>query len=224
VVEVCGRSSVVPAALPGKEGMHVQFRNRIAFKEWAVVCAALELGRQTLILRKGGLREGREGFRVQHRDFWLFPTRFHQQPEELAADSLPLWEQVLATRPGDDLIPIRQYAVVHDVLRIEDAALLAGLHGLTILSPATIAARFGYREPGLFVLPVRVYRLDRPIEISNSPHYAGCRTWVDLETELSTNTAQPVLGDQEAARRFKEIRRAISSTGTGQAGDQGAGE
>ena len=36
----------------------VQPSNRFAFKEWAAVCAALDSGRQTLILRKGGLHEG----------------------------------------------------------------------------------------------------------------------------------------------------------------------
>lgn len=34
----------------------------IAFKEWDIVCKALEEGRQSLILRKGGIHEGREGF------------------------------------------------------------------------------------------------------------------------------------------------------------------
>ena len=50
--------------------------NQFAFKEWAVVCAALATGQQSLILRKGGIHEGRDGFRVEHREFWLFPTVF----------------------------------------------------------------------------------------------------------------------------------------------------
>ena len=57
--------------------------NEWAFKEWAVVCAALASGRQSVILRKGGIHEGRDGFRVDHREFWLFPTRFHQEPGEV---------------------------------------------------------------------------------------------------------------------------------------------
>ncbi|MDC0315120.1 DUF1802 family protein [bacterium] len=47
----------------------------IAFKEWDVVCEALESGRQKLILRKGGIHEGREGFSFAHEEFVLFPTR-----------------------------------------------------------------------------------------------------------------------------------------------------
>ena len=46
--------------------VQMQTTNNVAFKEWAVVCAALASGRQTIILRKGGMEEGRDGFRVEH--------------------------------------------------------------------------------------------------------------------------------------------------------------
>jgi len=68
--------------------------SNIAFKEWAVLCAALGAGRQTIILRKGGIDEGREGFRVKHDEFWLLPTQFHQEPSQLTPDAQPLWRQV----------------------------------------------------------------------------------------------------------------------------------
>ena len=54
---------------------------RMAFKEWGVVVDALGSGEQIVVLRKGGIAEGREGFQVEHEKFWLFPTRFHQQAE-----------------------------------------------------------------------------------------------------------------------------------------------
>ena len=38
----------------------------IAFKEWAVICEALALGRQALILRKGGIAETGGAFRPEH--------------------------------------------------------------------------------------------------------------------------------------------------------------
>ena len=41
----------------------------IAFKEWAGVCQALGDGRQTIIVRKGGIDEGPAGFRPEHRGF-----------------------------------------------------------------------------------------------------------------------------------------------------------
>jgi len=62
-------------------------KNNIAFEEWAVVCAALNSGRKTIILRKGGIDGGQEGVRVKHREFWLLPTRFHQDASQLTADA-----------------------------------------------------------------------------------------------------------------------------------------
>ena len=49
------------------------------FKEWQVVCDALASGRQAIILRKGGIHEGRAGFSFAEENFFLFPNRFHNQ-------------------------------------------------------------------------------------------------------------------------------------------------
>src|SRR5437764_577573 len=51
---------------------------QVALKEWATVCRALESGRQTILLRKGGIYESAGEFEVQHREFLLFPTYVHQ--------------------------------------------------------------------------------------------------------------------------------------------------
>src|SRR5271163_3110147 len=51
----------------------------IGFKEWTLICEALGSGAQSIILRKGGIAEGRAGFRFQHDEFFLFPTLFHEQ-------------------------------------------------------------------------------------------------------------------------------------------------
>ncbi|HEY6229533.1 MAG TPA: DUF1802 family protein, partial [Verrucomicrobiae bacterium] len=60
---------------------------RIAFKEWAVIVDALGTGRQIVILRKGGISEGRGGFQVDHPEFLLFPTLFHQQRESVLPEA-----------------------------------------------------------------------------------------------------------------------------------------
>ena len=54
----------------------------VAFKEWAIVCEAIGSGRQSIMLRKGGIAEGRDGFAFKHREFFLFPTWFHEQLEK----------------------------------------------------------------------------------------------------------------------------------------------
>ena len=47
------------------------------------VCDALLAGRQQLLLRKGGIHEGRKGFSFRHEAFALFPTRFHAQAAQI---------------------------------------------------------------------------------------------------------------------------------------------
>ncbi|HQU41894.1 MAG TPA: DUF1802 family protein, partial [Pirellulales bacterium] len=63
---------------------------RTAFKEWAVVCRALAGGRQSLILRKGGIVEEGGEFRPDHPEFLLFPTFSHQSPDSVVPDARPL--------------------------------------------------------------------------------------------------------------------------------------
>ena len=77
----------------------VDLRN--AFKEWAVICRALAEGRQSLILRKGGIAEEGGRFRVEHTGFWLYPTYAHQQKAGIVADAAPLLEQAEAEKPPE---------------------------------------------------------------------------------------------------------------------------
>ena len=51
----------------------------IAFKEWQIVAQAMIRGEQTVILRKGGISEGKKGFQWLHDRFFLFPSFFHEQ-------------------------------------------------------------------------------------------------------------------------------------------------
>ena len=190
----------------------MQSANGFAFKEWAVICAALGSGRQSLIVRKGGISEGREGFRVEHPEFFLFPTYVHQiAPDQLTPDGLLLLDEVLADRPSPETIELAHYAVVEQVFEVHDETGLPHLEGLHLWSHRTLDERFHYRKPGLFVLAVRIYRLPVPVRIPDSPHFAGCRTWVDLPTAIATTEAEPVLADAEHDQQIRLIRRALET-------------
>lgn len=180
----------------------MQPANQIAFKEWAVVCEALATGRQTIILRKGGIHEGREGFRVAHGEFWLLPTHFHQAAESVVPDAGPLLNQVQATAPPDDQFRINTYAIVESARHLTDEQTVMRLSGQHIWSDDTVRQRFHYREPGLFLLAVRVYKTPAAYELAQTPYIAGCRSWVDLPQPLSTAGAVPVLDDESFALRL----------------------
>jgi hypothetical protein len=187
----------------------MQRANNIAFKEWAVVCAALASGRQTIILRKGGIDEGHEGFRVQHNEFWLLPTRFHQAVSQLTEEAEPLLRQV-----GDSQLPqgefrIDLYAAVQHVFEVREIDTVKRLAGHHVLSDNTIEQRFHYRHPGLFVLLVRTYRLQQPYHLSDSPYIAGCKSWVELPATLSTDGATAVLDDATFKTFAEQIQIAL---------------
>ncbi len=186
----------------------MQPENQFAFKEWAVVCSALACGRQTLILRKGGIHEGGEDFRVEHREFWLFPTGFHQKREDVIPDAWPLLEEV-QSRGQPPQIELSLYAVVEEVHHLTDRAALSRLSGRHVWSESTVEQRFDYRNPGLFALVVRVFRQPTPFQIADSLHFAGCKSWVDLTSALPTTGLQPALDDASFERQRFEIQQLL---------------
>jgi hypothetical protein len=181
-------------------GMHVEAE--VALKEWAVVCAALGDGRQSLLLRKGGIHEKRRGgFAAEHRSFVLLPTYFHAQDSGRARDLVPeVRDQLSAPDPSPGLLRIGLHATVTRLWQVGELAPLLALAGRHVLSDACVADRFAYRNPGLWVLSLRVHRLADVAVVPDRPGYAGCVSWVDLDAPVG-GEATPVLGDEEHARR-----------------------
>lgn len=181
----------------------------IAFKEWSVVCAALADGRQSVILRKGGIHEGHAGFRVEHEEFWLFPTGYHQEPDDIVPEAWPLMDQGQRDRiqpsPTPEANSIGLYAIVSDVLFVEDLRTLANLQGHHIWSNKTVEQRFHYRSLGLFVLIVRAFRTESSMLVPVTPVMAGCKSWVELPGSLPTADLHPVITDEQ----FENVRRQI---------------
>ena len=184
----------------------------IAFKEWAVICAALETGRQSLILRKGGIHEGRAGFRVAHQEFWLWPTYLHEGADGLTLAARELLDETVARKPVAGTQRLSLFAAVTDVHDIQDETLLPRLEGQHLWSAETVQQRFHYRQPGLFALIVRVYRLPTPMIVPDSPHYAGCRSWIETQESLSTADLQPVLDEATFARTRQTLCTTLAPT------------
>jgi hypothetical protein len=185
--------------------------NRVALKEWAVVCHALAAGRQIVLLRKGGIREPSKGFSVEHHEFFLFPTYFHENEADLVDDARATLPVVARSAPPGGELHLGLYATaerVIEVLHLESLRRLADEHVFTW--PA-VERRFHYRRPGLHVIAVRVYRLARPLVVPNLFRYDGCRSWVTLESALPVTDAQPVLDDPAFGRRLAILDEALAA-------------
>ena len=145
----------------------------IGFKEWSLACNALGHGAQSVILRKGGIAEGREGFSFRHREFFLFPTFFHEQIGKVRIAAADI------AAPGNT-IAIRWYAKVERAQLINSVAIAEALAPLHILSIEVERERFGYKREGLNVAFVRVFEVSPVWVLQNEKRFAGCRSWIDL--------------------------------------------
>lgn len=188
----------------------MQAGSNIAFKEWAVVVDALGRGEQIIVLRKGGIREQRGQFHVDHREFWLFPTQYHEAEQSIIPSKRPVLRE-LAACAAKDSVEIQFYAVADPVIQITDAAAIQRLQGRHIWSEHVLQERFQFgRQPGLHALVMRVYRLAAPERLPMREAYGGCKSWVELERPISTAGLTPVLSDAEFHPRRDEICELLS--------------
>jgi hypothetical protein len=186
-----------------------QAENAWAFKEWAVICEALAQGRQTIILRKGGIHEGRAGFRIAQREFWLLPTKFHASADALMPAAHDLLVPTESLNAGG-AFHICHYAVVEEVHQLTSKAQALALAGLHNWSETTVRERFHYKHPGLFCLVVRIFNALESVVIKDTPAIAGCRSWVELPRSLATANLTPALSDEAFEAMASDIKARLS--------------
>ncbi len=184
----------------------------IGFKEWQVVCDALASGRQAILLRKGGIHEGRQGFSFAHRSFLLFPTRFHVQGDQVREGSvtpLPEWQV-------GDPICITHHVEAPWAITLTDWDQVAALEPFHIYSKQTVRDRFDWEGKGMssgsiHLALVRVRQLASPWEFPYEASFGGCRSWIQLPEHPShwQQTARPVI-DEDALATLQD-RLGISS-------------
>lgn len=178
----------------------------VGFKEWSIVCDAIRRGEQSIILRKGGIAEGRGGFAFKHGEFFLFPTQYHEQLKKTRG----VQHELPPKREG--AIEIRVFA------KVEFAGVITSWETATALEPFhiwqrdVVQERFEYdKSPGIHFAFLRAWQLSQPWVIPDLPAYGGCRSWVDL-TELPRDISlAPVLSDAEHGRRISEVRAIVGS-------------
>ena len=185
--------------------------NALALKEWAVVVHALGTGKQTVLLRKGGLHERHGRFATDPTEFFLFPTYVHQMTQGVVSEAAADLHAVMESWPVEDQLVINYYATVEDLVWLDTHEHLAALADLHCWTPETVAHRFAYgTRAGLHLFVLRVYSLSQPHIFPLLKRYGGCRSWVDLTEPLSTACAAPVLSEAAFAERLRQIRDRLS--------------
>ena len=183
----------------------------VAFKEWAVICDTLGNGKQSLILRKGGIHEGKKGFQFEHEKFALFPTRFHEQGQSVRIDAkesvIPKTEYEIG-----ETVPIQYWAKIDSIWNLSQWESVAALNEFHIWTEQIILERYHWdkeknEEPAISVALVRAYRFEAKLNITYEKKYGGCRSWVKLPvlTEEHEDKSVPALKDSE----FGELKNRI---------------
>jgi hypothetical protein len=181
----------------------------VALKEWAVVCDALETGRQIILLRKGGIVEAIGGFELEHSRFLLFPTYLHQNFSMLKPEAQG---GLSSANAEPEQIIINSAAEVTDIIRLSHRAQMDAIEAEHIWASPLIDMRFNYRPKNpLYLLIVRAYVLAKPVTIQNTPDYAGCKSWVPLGQSIDCREAAAMIDEAEFMERRERVRGLIST-------------
>lgn len=149
-----------------------------ALKEWAAAVHALLDGRQTVLLRKGGIHEKR--FALAAAEFLLFPTVAHSHAHRVRPEHRELLEG--ACDRTEESVIVRAGATVVTAVEVNRPEAIDEIADLHIWTAESVRAdRLDFRpRHRLTVLVVQARALAEPVSLPPSPDYAGCSSWVAL--------------------------------------------
>lgn len=186
----------------------------LALKEWAAVAHALLAGRQTVLLRKGGIHE--KAFAVDETacdGFVLYPTVAHSHADRVRSEHTDL----LAAGAADvddagGTFVVRCGVTLVDIVEVRDPTGLGEIADLHIWTGESIKADrvdFRPRQP-LQVLVARAIALTEPVTLPRAPGYGGCRSWMDLPVQWDPSRGRPVHTEKRLAADARRVRAAVA--------------
>jgi len=182
----------------------------LALKEWAAVAVALLDGRQTVLLRKGGIHE--KAFSLDGARFVLFPTVAHSHRERVRPQHRDMLEAgardvdeaggTFVVRCGVSLVE----AV--SVVRTDGLAEIADLHIYTPESVRVDRLEFRPKHP-LQALVVRAFALPEPVRLKRLDAYGGCKSWVDLPLQWEAGSGRQIHDEDLLTAHAARVRAAV---------------
>lgn len=177
-----------------------------ALKEWSAAVHALLDGRQTVLLRKGGIHEKR--FEVAASRFLLFPTVAHSHAERVRPEHRDLLDTAAADSTEDEVV-LRAGARVVAAVEVDRPEGLEDIAALHIWTDESVRVdRLDFRpRHRLTVLVVSAAPLLQPMRLPRSPDYRGCASWVQLP--VSPEWDRPVHDDASLQDIAERVRRSV---------------
>ena len=180
---------------------------RPALKEWSAAVHGLLDGRQTVLLRKGGIHEKR--FALTASRFLLFPTVAHSHAERVRAEHSDLLDAAAADSTDNEIV-LRAGAKVVAAVEVGRPECLDEIEPLHIWTAESVRAdRLDFRpKHRLTVLVVQASPLQAPLKLARTPDYAGCKSWVPLPVD--PHWAPPVHAHEVLAEIAERVRRSVA--------------
>lgn len=186
----------------------------LALKEWGAVAHALLDGRQTLLLRKGGIHERAFAVDEEAGRFVVFPTVAHSHAERVRPEHAELLGPGAAdVEEAEGTFVVRCGLTVVDVVAVarpEGLDEIADLHIWTAESIRADRLDFRPRHP-LQALVVRAFELPQPVRLRRVDAYGGCKSWVDLPLAWDGVTGRQVHSPGRLAQDAERVRRAVGT-------------
>ena len=182
-----------------------------ALKEWATVLEAMTRGEQLVLIRKGGLIEPGRGFEVVAPAFVFYPTFEHQAVNYLRAPYQRYFDEVGKHRAPEGQLRLDLAGLAVSSVQSNDPAIVQRLAGFHVYNDAFLSQRLKWQpDQPLTVVVIRAFRLAEPRLLPIVARYAGCKSWIDLDSPVPLNGAQPVLDDAVFSKRLHDLTRLLS--------------
>lgn len=166
-----------------------------ALKEWAVAVRALEEGRTTLVVRKGGIHE--KSFAVPESRFLLLPGFEHQRPELIKPEYRDLMDG-LEHRSDSGPLRFTSFVEVVGAYEVSEQEELDALDEHHMWSQEYAGSRFKWRpKKPLTALVLRAYLLPGEVVLPFRDSYGGCKSFVSLEDVVGAKGVRPALSEAE---------------------------
>jgi hypothetical protein len=153
-----------------------------ALKEWSAAVHAMLDGRQTVLLRKGGIHEKRFDARLGAApEFVFFPTVAHGHAERVRPEHRDLLDAAAPDSTDTELM-IRGGAKVVAAVAVNRPDALDDISDTHIWTAESVGTdRLDFRpKHRLTILVVQARPLVEPLRVPRMAAYAGCTSWVDL--------------------------------------------
>ncbi|MGI8574150.1 MAG: DUF1802 family protein [Egibacteraceae bacterium] len=184
----------------------------LALKEWSAVAHALLDGRQTVLLRKGGIHE--KSFSVLAAEgsdrFVLYPTVAHAHAERVRSVHTDLLQPGQADVDEESFV-VRCGLTLVDVVEVAHLDGLPAIADLHIWTEASVHEdRVAFRPKyALQALIVRAVALPEPIRLPRLEAYGGCRSWLELPVSWDGRQGRQVHDEARLRADAERVRTAV---------------